>query len=125
LDAAGIEVPQRAYPGLNLLDDRTRPASFSALHERPGEAAFMWRTARHKLILRMKRQADDDASQYSADDILGGEFYDLTEDPREWHDLYGDPAEQGEIRDAMTKDLLRFLQTQLKLTDFVQSAIRR
>jgi arylsulfatase A-like enzyme len=131
LNAASIEVPQRAYPGLNLLDDRTRPASFSALHERPGEAAFMWRTARHKLILRMKRQADDDASQYSLDDILGGEFYDLTEDPREWHDLYGaldensDPAEQEEIRNAMIKDLLGFLQTQLKLTDFVQSARRR
>ncbi len=69
----------------------------------------------------MKRQADDDASKYSADDILGGEFYDLTEDPREWHDLYGDPAAQREIRDAMIKDLLKFLQTQHKLTDFVQN----
>ena len=84
-----------------------------------------------KLILSVKRQAKDDLSQYSADDILGGEFYDLAEDPREWHDLYsaldedGAPAAQRDIRNAMIKDLLKFLQTQHKLTDFTQNRRRR
>ena len=85
----------------------------------------------------MKRRADDDASQYSADDIIGGEFYDLAEDPQEWHDLYGaldedsvlvedgPPATQRDIRNAMIKDLLKFLQTQHKLTDFMQNGRRR
>jgi arylsulfatase A-like enzyme len=126
LRLAGVEAPPQAV-GLNLLGDQTRPASFSALHERPEEAAFMWRTARHKLILRMHRNANDDLSRYSADDILGGEFYDLTEDPSEWHDLYDAldkadaPAAQRQIRDTMTQQLLKFLQTQHKLTDFSQN----
>ncbi|MHA1599762.1 MAG: sulfatase family protein, partial [Alphaproteobacteria bacterium] len=52
LSAAGIKVPKSAV-GLDLLSNRKRPGSFCALHERREEAAFMWRTAKHKLILRM------------------------------------------------------------------------
>ncbi len=103
LKAAGLKVP-RACVGLDLLGDRNRPASFCALHERKTEAAFMWRTRRHKLILRMKRKAD--ASQYTAADIIGGEFYDLQADPQEWNDLYDQPQTQAGTRKKMTEELL-------------------
>jgi arylsulfatase len=119
LAAAGIEVPQQSA-GLNLLSDQKRPASFCALHERRTEAAFMWRTAGHKLILRMKRRTDDDASKYSEADIIGGEFYDLVKDPLEWNDLYSTPATQQERRQAMTRELLAFLKSHRKRTDFRQ-----
>ena len=76
----------------------------------------MWRTARYKLILRMKRNADDDASRYSANDVIGGEFYDLRKDPQEWDDLYADPDADRAIINTMTEDLLVFLQAQHKLT---------
>ena len=72
----------------------------------------MWRTANHKLILIMKRRADQDASQYTEADIIGGEFYDLAKDPQEWHDLYFDPATLREVRDKMTRELLAFLTSQ-------------
>ena len=75
----------------------------------------MWRTPHYKLILRMKRNADDAASQYSRDDIIGGEFYDLRRDPQEWHDLYCDEeADQAQIG-AMTETLLVALRKQQKL----------
>ena len=96
---------------MNLLGNEKRPASFCALHERKDEAAFMWRTADHKLILRMKRRADDDASKYTADDIIGGEFYSLAEDPQEWHDLYSDLTAPRHPRETMTKELLKFLKS--------------
>ncbi len=68
----------------------------------------MWRTAKHKLILRMKRRADDDASQYTAADVVGGEFYDLSSDPQEWHDLYSSATPRikemkGELLDHLKK----------------------
>ncbi len=119
LSAAGIEVPRQSV-GLNLLGSRKRPASFCALHERKNEAAFMWRTADHKLILRMKRRADDDASNYTANDIIGGEFYDLVDDPQEWRDLYSAPAVHLETRERMTMELLAFLKSHQKLTNFSQ-----
>ncbi len=73
LKAAGVEVPQRAE-GLDLLSqEKLRPASFCALHERSDEASFMWRTGEHKLILCFDRKAD--ASTYTAMDIRGGELY--------------------------------------------------
>ncbi len=112
LRAAGIEVPRRAA-GLDLLGKRKRPASFCAMHERRGEAAFMWRTSGHKLILVMKRR--DDAHSYGAGDIITGEFYDLARDPREWNDLYSEPAHQKAVA-TMTAQLLEFLKTQGRIT---------
>jgi arylsulfatase A-like enzyme len=79
--------PATSLPGKNLLEAPARTGSFSALHEREGEAAFMWRTKKNKLILVFKRQAQ--ATNYTVDDIIVGEFYDLEADPREWDDLYG------------------------------------
>ncbi len=55
LKAANIS-PDEALPGQNLLKPIKRNASFSALHERDGEAAFMWRTKEYKLILVFERQ---------------------------------------------------------------------
>jgi arylsulfatase A-like enzyme len=111
LEAAGINVPEK-LSGLNLLSDKIRSASFCALHERPEEAAFMWRTDKHKLILMMKRKGD--ASKYTNDDIIGCEFYNLIDDPNEWNDLYSDKKGEIEIRKKMTKELLEFLKTQEK-----------
>ncbi len=115
LKAAAIEPPGTPV-GLNLLGDDTRQGSFSALHERNNEAAFMWRTPKHKLILRMNRRTDDDASQYTAVDVIGGEFYDLLKDPQEWHDLYSNPEADRKILETMTEDLLAFLGKLQRLT---------
>ena len=116
LGAAGIKVPKRAV-GLDLLSGQKRLASFSALHERRGQAAFMRRTAEHKLILIMKRTRGKEASEYVDEDIVGGEFYDLKKDPQEWNDLYSsDSAGTRPIREKMTRQLLAFLKTQKKLT---------
>lgn len=108
LKAADIQVPSTAV-GMDLLGNPKRKASFCALHERKQEAAFMWRTHRHKLILIMKRKAD--VSTYTAADIKGGEFYDLRNDPQEWDNLYGDPEQSGICR-KMSEELLHHLRTQ-------------
>jgi arylsulfatase len=86
LTAIGINTPN-AVPGINLFSNETRDANFCALHEREGEASFMWRTEEHKLILRMKREYN--LTQYDSSDIIGGEFYELLKDPQEWNNLYG------------------------------------
>jgi len=99
--------PNRTAVGLDLLGDQKRLASFCALHERQQEAAFMWRTRQHKLILRMNRKTD--TSTYTASDIIGGEFYDLRADPQEWHDLYNDTKARVEVRKEMTEALLKHL----------------
>jgi hypothetical protein len=57
-----------------------------------------------------------EASRYMANDVIGGEFYNLDEDPQEWDDLYSDPTAPREIRDKMTKELLEFLKSQHRLT---------
>ncbi len=106
LPVAGMPLPS-ALPGMNLLAKPTRSGSFSALHERKQEAAFMWRTRHHKLILQMKRRAD--ASKYTASDIIGGEFYDLQTDPEEWDNLYNDTEIQSDNRKKMTEDSLKHL----------------
>ena len=106
LKAAGLTTPRTAV-GLDLLDTEKRSASFSALHERKKEAAFMWRTPQHKLILCMTRRAD--ASTYTASDIMGGEFYDLRTDPQEWDNLYDNAKAQPDVRKKMTGALLRHL----------------
>ncbi len=86
LNVAAI-TPGADLPGKDLLAAPARAGSFSALHERAGEAAFMWRTKKDKLILVFNRQAK--AADYSEADLITGEFYDLEADPREWEDLYG------------------------------------
>ncbi|WP_418263644.1 sulfatase [Flavobacterium faecale] len=88
LDLAGIK-PERELPGENILSN-TRTGSFSALHEREGEAAFMWRTNKHKLILVLMRK--NNANNYNSSDIITGEFYDLEKDAHEWNDLYNSKA---------------------------------
>jgi arylsulfatase A-like enzyme len=108
LKTAEINIPGNPV-GLNLLGSEKRPASFCGLHERKEEAAFMWRTKSHKLILRMRRNADDDASEYTDSDIIGGEFYDLRKDPQEWNDLYS--SENAGVK-IMTKQLLGHLKKQ-------------
>jgi arylsulfatase len=112
LEILGLDVPLE-LPGLNLLSPDRRKASFCALHERKGEASFMWRTVDNKLILRMKREMD--ASQYDESDILGGEFYKLSKDPDEWNNLYDTNEVESEQR-RMTKELLDHLKTQDQLT---------
>ncbi|CAH1001847.1 Ulvan-active sulfatase [Neolewinella maritima] len=102
LDAAGIPVPD-ALPGVDLLADPAREGGFAALHEREGEAAFMWRTPQAKLILVFERQAR--AADYRPEHLLTGEFYDLVADPAEWHDRYGD-AEVAELEAEFRQKIL-------------------
>lgn len=105
LKAAGIDVPD-ALPGINLLSTETRQASFCGLHERPDEAAFMWRTDQYKLILRLNRK--ENASAYNEGDIIGGEFYNLEADPQEWNNLYG-AKEFESLQNRMTIELMEHL----------------
>lgn len=111
LKVAGIDVPERAQ-GKDLLSGSPfRPANFCALHERSDEASFMWRTRDHKLILRFAR--DVDASSYSQEDLIGGEFFDLQNDPHEWTDLYGEPP-VADVQKIMTEQLMAHIATQGK-----------
>jgi arylsulfatase A-like enzyme len=107
LGMAGIQ-PERILPGKNLLEGNSRSASFASLYERPGEAAFMWRTATHKLILVFDRKQGN-INEYTSADILAGEFYDLKQDPQEWNDLYGQP-EIADMQQQYTQQLLEHLQ---------------
>ena len=111
LESVGINAPA-VLPGINLLGTENRTAGFCALHERKGEASFMWRTKEHKLILRMKREIN--ASNYDSGDILGGEFYKLVQDPDEWNNLYG-TIEVEKYQEKMTKELIAHLQKQDQL----------
>lgn len=108
LKAAGIEVPEKAV-GINLLDkNETREASFCALHEKQNEASFMLRTQSHKLILCFNRK--EDASTYTKADIIGGEFYDLDKDPKEWNNLYEDVVIE-KLKVEMTEIMMAKLKT--------------
>lgn len=108
LKAAGIQVPEKAV-GINLLNkEQTREASFCALHEREDEASFMVRTENHKLILCFTRK--ENASTYTKADIIGGEFYDLRNDPKEWSNLYEDKTIEM-IKAEMTDIMLDKLST--------------
>ena len=108
LKAAGIEIPKNAV-GINLLNkEENRTASFCALHERKEEASFMVRTKKHKLILCFNRKKD--ASSYVNSDIIGGEFYDLEKDPKEWKNLYDEKAFEKLISE-MSELLLKRLST--------------
>jgi len=111
LKVAGIEVPEKAV-GINLLNKvETREASFCALHERAGEASFMVRTENNKLILCFSRK--EDASTYTKTDIIGGEFYDLKKDPKEWENLFDQP-EIKNIKNEMTELMMTKLLTMKK-----------
>ncbi|WP_124981027.1 sulfatase family protein [Nonlabens xiamenensis] len=105
LAAASIQ-QQDALLGDDLFEKEQGGAGFAVIHERPGEAAFMWRTKEHKLILVLNRKAD--ATTYTKEDIIDGEFYDLRKDPREWVNLYGDPSVKT-VQDTYEKALFDFL----------------
>jgi len=105
LQVAGVNIPN-AIPGINLLSAETRTANFCGLHERKNEAAFMWRTEKYKLILRFNRK--ESASEYRESDIIGGEFYDLTVDPQEWNNLFGNKEIEGQ-QIIMTEELVKHL----------------
>ncbi|WP_081980935.1 sulfatase [Cellulophaga sp. Hel_I_12] len=106
LDFAGIKT-KKTLSGENLLAKNRRNASFSTLHEREGEAAFMWRTNSHKLILVFNRK--ENVNDYTRDDIITGEFYDLEKDPMEWMDLYGSDKVKT-MQESFQQQLLKFLQ---------------
>lgn len=113
LKAAGIEVPEKAV-GINLLNkNETRAASFCALHEREDEASFMVRTENHKLILCFSRK--NDASKYVKSDIVGGEFYDLKKDAKEWNNLFQEKNIE-KTKNELTNLMLSKLNTMAKLT---------
>ncbi|GAA4281307.1 arylsulfatase [Gaetbulibacter aestuarii] len=107
LSVAGIK-PDRELPGKSLVTPIQRNANFSELHERKGQAAFMWRTKDYKLILVLKRK--NNVNDYSKDDIITGEFYDLKNDPNEWYDLYN-TDKFSDIQKAFKNDLLDFLKS--------------
>jgi len=99
--------------GKNLLgedlfyNDRDE-ATFSSLHERDGEAAFLWRTKDFKLILVLDRKKN--ATNYTIEDIKDGEFYDLKNDPKEWVNLYNAPEvkqEQDSFQESLFNHLRR------------------
>lgn len=112
LNIAGVEAP-KALPGINLLSNQKRSGNFCGLYERAGEAAFMWRTKDFKLILCFKRKKD--VTQYSVDDIINGEFYDLKKDPREWNNCFK-AAKYNKVREQMRDNLLEHLKKIGKLS---------
>jgi len=108
LDFADIKQDQPLL-GESLLSNKRNEATFAALHEREGEAAFMWRTENYKLILVLKRTKN--AVNYAEKDIITGEFFDLKKDPKEWNNLYNSD-EIKEIQNSYKKDLLNHLEKQ-------------
>ena len=105
LEFSGID-QDKPLLGENLFNKNRNEATFSALHERPGEAAFMWRTKNHKLILVFKRK--ENAFYYSEKDIITGEFYDLKEDPKEWNNLFNN-SEISSLQNKFKNQLLAHL----------------
>ncbi|WP_459418161.1 sulfatase family protein [Flagellimonas sp.] len=113
LEVAGIN-PGIELPGQSLLGLKKRNGTFSALHERDDEAAFMWRNKEYKLILVFNRKQS--APEYTKNDIIGGEFYDLTNDPNEWYNLY-DQSEFREKQEQFTVNLLDHLYKMVRFGD--------
>ncbi len=107
LQTVGIEVPQGSV-GLNLTGTEQHPAGFSALHQHPEQASFMWRTPDYKLILVMNRKKL--AGDYQESDIIDGELYNLSKDPMEWENIYKEQHEK-DILEKMTEELLAHLAT--------------
>lgn len=76
------------------------------LQNTPGTIQYGTETNTHKLILVLERK--ERATDYAASDIITGEFYDLQNDPGEWHDLYGE-KEIETIQKEFTSSLLAHL----------------
>ena len=108
LDFANIK-QDKPLLGENLLSNKRNEATFAALHERNGEAAFMWRTPKHKLILVFNRK--ENAVNYTEKDIVAGEFYNLEKDSKEWNNLYNSD-EIKELQNSYKKELLAHLNKQ-------------
>jgi arylsulfatase len=106
LDVAGIDQPEH-LAGASLLGEPRRTGSFCEYHassDATSGPSYMWRTPDAKLIT----YADDDSPSSTVPPVGHGEFYDLREDPAEWHNRYDDPATQPQ-RNGMMRDLLGHL----------------
>ncbi|TMM30633.1 DUF229 domain-containing protein [Polaribacter aestuariivivens] len=108
LDFAKIKKDKNLL-GENLFSNNRNQATFSALHEKKNEAAFMWRTPNYKLILVFNRK--ENAVNYTEKDIITGEFFNLKEDPKEWENLYNNPKIM-EIQKKYKKALIAYLNKQ-------------
>ena len=108
LDFANIK-QDKPLLGESLLSNKRNKATFAALHERNGEAAFMWRTKNYKLILVLKRT--ENAINYTENDIITGEFFNLQKDPKEWNNLYNSD-EVKDLQNSYKTALLNHLQKQ-------------
>jgi arylsulfatase A-like enzyme len=109
LSAAG-EATRPEFPGANLLAESVRTASFAEMHgkgyERLQEApAYMWRTHDWKLITYVPGNVADAEARV---DEARGELYDLRADPREFENLYDDPA-YLHARERLHRELLMHL----------------
>ncbi|WP_299665995.1 sulfatase-like hydrolase/transferase [uncultured Polaribacter sp.] len=113
LDFADIKQDNRLL-GESLLSTNRNKATFAALHERKGEAAFMWRTANYKLILVFNKK--ENAINYTEKDIITGEFYNLEEDPKEWTNLYNSKNILS-LQKTYQKELINFLNQQEMLVE--------
>ncbi len=103
---AGLPVT-RAKPGFDLLGMGARKGNFCEYSDLPKGVSFMWRTHAHKVILTFKK--DRLASRdLSVSDVISGEYYDLQADPKEWHNLYDQPAHR-DARERMSLDLIAHL----------------
>jgi arylsulfatase A-like enzyme len=106
LDVAAGSIDPR-LPGKSLLAPPCRRGAFSELHGTGYESiqqlpAYMWRTKEWKLILYQLGNITD--AMLHNDDI-GGELYDLRNDPHEWTNLY--EADQfRRVRETLTHQLL-------------------
>jgi arylsulfatase A-like enzyme len=109
LRAAGKPV-NPVLPGLDLLSEQRRLASFSEFHggvsgpPRLGPD-YMWRKQDWKLILFMPGLLDDAVAKHIS---AKGELYHLTDDPYEWNNLYHD-EKHAAIREQMKTELLAYL----------------
>ena len=97
-------------PGLDLLGQRRRAGAFSEFLGGVSEPyrlapTYMWRKADWKLILFLPGRLTNAVDLAQA---AKGELYHLTEDPREWHNLYQD-EKHAAVREQMKTELLMHL----------------
>ncbi|GAA3638223.1 sulfatase [Microbacterium awajiense] len=101
-DVAGFPVHDTAV-GTSLLRRARRTGSFAEMHE--PAPAWMWRTARYKLIVFVDPHGEG----------AQGELYDLQTDPAEWHNLYGDPSYLA-VRAELMAEMVAHLATAFAVT---------